>query len=64
MGEGRGVEHAVVGADRVEVGEVAEGRGQQVAVGEGGALGATRRPSRAEEPRRVFGAPLDEVDGR
>ena len=56
----RSVEDAVLRHHRVDVGEVAERRHEQVAVRERGSLGLSGGAARVEQPRRVLRQPADE----
>ena len=56
VGERRCMQHAIVGRDLVEIGEVAQRHHQQVAVGDGGTLGPARGAAGVEEPGGVVGA--------
>ena len=55
VGERRCVQHAIVGRDRVEIGEVAQCHHHQVAVSDGGALGPARGAAGVEEPGGIVG---------
>ena len=58
------MEDAVVRHQLVDVGKVAQGGHQQVAVGQGGSLGTPRGATRVEQPCRVVGLAADERRGR
>ena len=60
MRQRRGVEDAVLRHHRVDVGEVAECRHQQVAVRERGSLGPSGRAAGVEQPGRVLRLPANE----
>ena len=55
VGERCRVQHAVVGRDWVEIGEIAQRHHHQVAVTDGGALGPARGAAGVEEPGGVVG---------
>ena len=54
VGQGCGVQDAIVLRDRIDVGEIAQGHAVEVLVGEHGSLRPARRTARIEEPGQII----------